>query len=409
MLRLGRSSGGGASHALRSAVARAAPRVPRRHRSAGLVGLPNVGKSTLMNALTGKQMAAAENYPFTTIEPNHASVTVPDPLLQRLGAAAGARRTVLSTVEFTDVAGLVRGASSGEGLGNKFLGNVRACAVILHVIRCYEDEDVLHVSSRVDPTDDMDAIETELVLADLQTVERRLAAAAKKRADRPELVRVLERCFEVLNDGRPLREAGIVDVDGGAAGHAELSAREADELRTLQLLTAKPVVYVCNVGEEDAATGNELSREVERVAAEQRGGQRCVTISAALEEDATREAEALDGGALEYLELVAGLERTGLDRVIAETAEVLGVHPFYTVGEQEARSWMVRRGTTAVDAAAKIHSDIARAFIRAEVVRPDDLLELGTMEACRKAGRASLEGKDYVVQQADCIEFRHNG
>lgn len=359
-------------------------------RSAGIIGLPNVGKSCLFNGLTQSQRALSANYPFATIDPQTATVAVPDPLLERLGERVGAKRCVHSQVEITDIAGLVAGASQGAGLGNKFLANVADVECLLHVARCFEDDDVVHVSSRVRPSEDIGVIETELVLADLQKVDRRLAAARKKKgpaAPPPAALRALESALDWLNEGRPLRER----EDGGRDEH----------LRELRLLTTKPVVYVCNVSPDDAAAGCDMSREVEEIAA--RSSAPCVVVSALLEEDAAREDDPA-----EYRELMAGVTFTGIESLVGATARALGVQPFYTVGEQEARSWTVLRGTRAEDAAAVIHSDIKRGFIRAEIVRPDVVLELGSMEAARKAGRAALEGREYVMQPEDIVEFRFN-
>ena len=355
----------------------------------GIVGLPNVGKSTLYNALTSAA-AAAENYPFCTIEPNVGVVPVPDPRLDRIAAIARPERTVPATMEFVDIAGLVAGASNGEGLGNRFLGSVRETRAIAHVVRCFESGDVAHVSGRVSPLDDIEIIETELLLADLEQVERARERAAKaaKAGGKDARAReaLMARAHAHLAEGRPVR-------------HLDTTAEEASTLATLFPLTAKPVLYVANVA-EDGFGPNPLAEAVEAKARAE--GAAAVRVSAAVEAelvglDETERAE--------YLAAI-GVEEPGLDRVVHAAYRLLGLQTFFTTGPKEARAWTLRCGSTAVQAAGAIHSDFERGFIRAEVVAYDDYVALGGEPGAKSAGRWRLEGRDYVVAEGDVVRIR---
>ncbi len=360
----------------------------------GIVGLPNVGKSTLFNALTSTQAAEQANYPFCTIEPNTGRVGVPDPRLATLARLGGSAKVIATQLEFVDIAGLVRGASKGEGLGNQFLGHIREVDAILHVLRCFEG-DVTHVDGSVDPVRDAETVETELMLADMESLERRLQAVAKRRrgGDREAVGEqaLMERALAALTDGRPARTA-LPDTPDEAAA-----------FRRLQLVTAKPVLYVCNVDEDSAASGNALSARVDVMAAGSDAGS--VVISAAIEaevallEDADEKQAFLDS---------LGLAEPGLNRVIRAGYSLLDLVTFFTVGPKEARAWTVTRGATAPEAAGAIHSDFQRGFIRAETVDTDTFIALGGEQACKDAGRMRQEGKDYVVRDGDIFHFRFN-
>jgi GTP-binding protein YchF len=360
----------------------------------GIVGLPNVGKSTLFNALTETAAAQAANYPFCTIEPNVGRVAVPDERLDRIRAIAGSAQEIETQIEFVDIAGLVRGASQGEGLGNQFLANIREVDAIVHVLRCFEGGDVTHVEGRVDPIADADTVETELMLADLDSLERRVPNLVKKaqQGDKEAKVEasVLGQALDLLRASKPARLTVPKD-------HEEEKA-----LQRAQLLTAKPVLYVCNVDEGDAANGNALSARVfEKAAAE---GARAVVVSAAIEaEIATLPAEERDGFLADL-----GLEETGLSRVIRAGYELLGLITFFTAGPKEARAWTVHRGARAPEAAGEIHTDFERGFIRAETIAYDDFVQFGGEAGARDAGKLRSEGKDYVVQDGDVLLFRFN-
>ena len=357
----------------------------------GIVGLPNVGKSTLFNALTETAAAQAANYPFCTIEPNVGEVAVPDGRLETLAGLAKSATIVPTRLTFVDIAGLVRGASKGEGLGNQFLANIREVDAIAHVVRCFEDTDVTHVEGRIEPVADIETVETELMLADLDSLERRVDALAKKAKggdkEAKEILDLINRALVLLREGKPAR----------------LVERKPDEERAfhmLGLLTALPVLYVCNVEEASAAEGNAFSRQVEaRAKAE---GAAVVVISAKIESEI---AVLSRGERSEYLAAV-GLDEAGLDRLIRAGYGLLDLVTFFTVGPKETRAWTVTRGAKAPQAAGVIHTDFERGFIRAETIAYEDYVACGGEAGARDAGKLRLEGKDYVVQDGDVMHFR---
>lgn len=359
----------------------------------GIVGLPNVGKSTLFNALTRTAAAQAANFPFCTIEPNVGEVAVPDARLETLAAIAGSKQIIPTRITFVDIAGLVKGASKGEGLGNQFLANIREVDAIAHVLRCFEDGDITHVEGRIDPLADADTIETELMIADMESVERRLANLSRKLKggdkEAVEQDRLLRAAQAALNDGRPARTVKVAEED-----------RRLWE--QLQLLTAKPVLYVCNVAEEEAATGNALTAKVaEKAAAE---GAASVVISARIEEEISQlSAEE----AAEFLGAI-GLEEAGLDRLIRAAYGLLGLQTYFTVGPKEARAWTITKGTLAPQAAGVIHGDFERGFIRAETIAYDDYVAGKGEAGAREAGKFRVEGKTYEVQDGDVLHFLFN-
>jgi ribosome-binding ATPase len=360
----------------------------------GIVGLPNVGKSTLFNALTETAAAQAANYPFCTIEPNVGRVAVPDPRLDKIREIAKSAQEIETQIEFVDIAGLVRGASKGEGLGNQFLANIREVDAIVHVLRCFEGGDVTHVEGRVDPIADAETVETELMIADLESLERRVPTLVKKaqQGDKEAKVEasVLGQALELLRASKAARRVQPKD------------AEEAKALQRAQLLTAKPVLYVCNVDEGDAANGNVLSEQVFRKAAAE--GAQAVVISAAIEaEIATLPPEERDAFLTDL-----GLHETGLTRMIHAAYALLGLITFYTAGPKESRAWTVHRGAKAPEAAGEIHTDFERGFIRAETISYDDYIKFGGEAGARDAGKLRSEGKDYVVQDGDVMLFRFN-
>jgi GTP-binding protein YchF len=360
----------------------------------GIVGLPNVGKSTLFNALTETQAAQAANYPFCTIEPNVGNVGVPDPRLDKLAAIAGSQKIIPTQLGFVDIAGLVRGASKGEGLGNQFLGNIREVDAIVHVLRCFENDDIQHVDNKVDPISDAETVETELMLSDLESLEKRVPAAQKKANSGDKeaklMASVLGQALDLLRQGKPARLT---------------EPKDEEELRVFQqaqLLTAKPVLYVCNVDEDCAANGNALSAKVfEKAKAE---GAEAVIVSAAIESDLV----GMDGEErLAFLEEM-GLHETGLNRVIRAGYELLHLITFFTVGPKEARAWTVHKGAHAPQAAGEIHTDFERGFIRSETIAYDDYIALGGEAGARDAGKLRQEGKEYIVKDGDVLHFRFN-
>jgi GTP-binding protein YchF len=357
----------------------------------GIVGLPNVGKSTLFNALTETAAAQAANYPFCTIEPNVGEVAVPDRRLETLAALAKSAEIVPTRLAFVDIAGLVRGASKGEGLGNQFLGNIREVDAIVHVVRCFEDTDVTHVEGRIDPVADIETVETELMLADLDSLERRVDALSKKAKggdkEAKDSLDLINRALALLRDGKPARLV-------------ERKAEEEKAFHMLGLLTSLPVLYVCNVDEAAAASGNEFSRKVEARATQE--GAAAIVISAKIEaEIAVLSRDERN----EYLAAV-GLKQAGLDRLIGAGYALLHLVTFFTAGPKEARAWTVTRGTKAPAAAGVIHTDFERGFIRAETIAHDDYVACGGEAGARDAGKMRLEGKDYVVQDGDVMHFR---
>jgi len=360
----------------------------------GIVGLPNVGKSTLFNALTQTQAAQAANYPFCTIEPNVGQVGVPDPRLDKLVDIGKSAKKIETQLAFVDIAGLVRGASTGEGLGNQFLGNIREVDAIVHVLRCFEDGDVTHVEGKVDPVADAETVETELMLSDLESLEKRVPALLKKSQqgdkDAKAAASVLGKALELLRTGKPARLVVPGDPE------------EARHFAQAQLLTAKPVLYVCNVDEGAAAEGNALSARVSDKAAAE--GAQAVVVSAAIEaEIATMPPE----DRVEFLSDL-GLTETGLARVIRAGYELLDLITFFTCGPKEARAWTIPKGATAPNAAGAIHSDFERGFIRAETIAFDDYVAFGGESGAREAGKLRSEGKDYVVADGDVLLFRFN-
>ena len=359
----------------------------------GIVGLPNVGKSTLFNALTQTAAAQAANYPFCTIEPNVGEVAVPDPRLDELARIAGSKQIIPTRLTFVDIAGLVRGASKGEGLGNQFLANIRECDAIAHVVRCFEDGDVTHVEGGVDPVRDIETIETELMLADLDSLEKRVVAAEKKAKggdkEAKELLDLMRRCLELLREGQPARLV-------------EIKPEERAALAGLGLLSSKPVLYVCNVEEAAATDGNGNSAKVLTRAAEE--GAAAVVVSAKIESEI---AVLPAGEQADYLEAV-GLSEPGLNRVIRAGYDLLHLITYFTVGPKEARAWTIEKGTRAPAAAGVIHTDFEKGFIRAETIAYEDYVKLNGEAGARENGKLRLEGKDYVVADGDVMHFRFN-
>ncbi|HRC25812.1 MAG TPA: redox-regulated ATPase YchF [Alphaproteobacteria bacterium] len=360
----------------------------------GIVGLPNVGKSTLFNALTATAAAQAANFPFCTIEPNVGRVAVPDERLDKIAAIAKSAKIVPTQLEFVDIAGLVRGASKGEGLGNQFLANIRETDAIIHVLRCFDDPDIVHVEGSVDPVRDAETVETELLIADLESVEKQIRTIEKKAksGDKDSRIQLdlLDRVQKALADGRPAR-----DID--------LSEEERKPFRMLQLLSAKPVLYVCNVREADASTGNEWSARVDRMAESKKSGH--VVICAEIESQIAQLGD--ESEKKEFLDSL-GLAETGLNKIIRAGYGLLGLLTYFTAGPKEARAWTVRAGAKAPEAAGCIHSDFERGFIRAEVISYADYIGYNGEHGAKEAGKARQEGKDYTVHDGDIMLFRFN-
>ncbi|MCH8465517.1 MAG: redox-regulated ATPase YchF [Roseinatronobacter sp.] len=359
----------------------------------GIVGLPNVGKSTLFNALTRTAAAQAANFPFCTIEPNVGDVAVPDARLQKLATIAKSREVIPTRMTFVDIAGLVRGASKGEGLGNQFLANIREVDAIAHVLRCFEDDDVTHVEGKIDPVADAETIETELMIADMDSIEKRLANLSRKirggEKDAVEQDALLRRALAALEAGKPARTVAVSD-------------EERKQWRMLQLLTSKPVLYVCNVEESASAKGNTLSARVAEMAAAQ--GAAHVVISARIEEEISQ----LDAEEAEMFLSEMGLEEPGLDRLIRAGYALLGLQTYFTVGPKEARAWTIAAGTLAPQAAGVIHGDFERGFIRAETVAYDDYITHNGEAGAKEAGKFRVEGKTYEVKDGDVLHFLFN-
>ena len=359
----------------------------------GIVGLPNVGKSTLFNALTKTASAQAANFPFCTIEPNIGDVAVPDTRLNELARIAGSAQSIPARLSFVDIAGLVRGASKGEGLGNQFLANIREVDAIAHVVRCFEDGDITHVEGKIDPVADADTVETELMLADLESLEKREANLRKKSSAKDkqsiEELELVELALAELREGRPARKADIPED-------------QMQAFKNLQLITSKPVIYVCNVEEDAAETGNSLSAKMQEKAAAE--GAEAVVISARIEEEL---AQLDDSERLEYLESL-GLSEPGLNRLIRQGYDLLELITYFTAGPKEARAWTISKGMTAPQAAGVIHTDFERGFIKAETIAYDDYTSHNGEAGAREVGRLRQEGKEYLVKDGDVLLFRFN-
>ena len=360
---------------------------------AGIVGLPNVGKSTMFNALVANAKADAANFPFCTIEPNVGVVSVPDSRLDVLAKLSNSQKIVPTRIEFVDIAGLVKGASKGEGLGNQFLSNIREVDAIVHMVRCFDDDDIIHVSGSVDPVRDIEEINLELVLADLSQIERRVAKQRKSAKSNPDVrveVELLERIAVVLNDGQSVRSM-------------DLSEEEELIIKPLGLLSNKPIIYATNVSEDDLASGNDWVEQVREFAKDEDA--KVVVVSAQVESELVELSEEETKDFLEAL----GVEEGGLKSLIRATYDLLGLRTYLTTGETESRAWTIIAGMKAPQAAAVIHTDFEKKFIKAETISYEDLIETGSRSAAREKGLLRLEGKDYIVQEGDVIEFRVGG
>ncbi len=360
----------------------------------GIVGLPNVGKSTLFNALTATAAAQAANFPFCTIEPNVGKVGVPDDRLDKIAQIVNPAKVVPTQLEFVDIAGLVKGASKGEGLGNQFLANIRETDAIIHVLRCFEDSDITHVDGSVDPVRDAETIETELMLADLESVSKQAESMAKKARG--------DKALAAQHDFA-LKVKAVLE-EGKSARTIEPSGEEEEKwMHELHMLTAKPILYVCNVNEEDAASGNDLIKKVEEMAAAQGSG--AVTICAAIEAEIAQFDTQEDKD--EFLKDM-GLEEPGLNKIIRAGYDLLGLQTYFTAGPKEVKAWTVRKNASAPEAAGVIHTDFQKGFIKAEVISFEDYIALGGEGPAKEAGKMRQEGKDYIVQDGDIILFRFN-
>ncbi len=359
---------------------------------AGIVGLPNVGKSTLFNALVANAKAQAANFPFCTIEPNVGIVAVPDQRLETLAKISSSAELVPARVEFVDIAGLVQGASQGEGLGNQFLANIREVDAIVHVVRCFEDDDIIHVSGSVDPVRDIEVINLELALSDLAQIERRIERARKQARTNKDIqieLEALEKLTPVLNEGKPARQVTLTE-------------EQEAMIKPLGLLTQKPIIYATNVSEEDLATGNQWVEQVRQIAAQEEA--QVVVISAQVESELV---ELPEEERAEFLESL-GVEEGGLKSLIRATYELLGLRTYFTSGPKETRAWTIHAGMLAPQAAGVIHTDFERGFIRAETVGYQDLVTCGSMAAAKEKGLVRSEGKEYTVQEGDVMLFRFN-
>ncbi|MGZ9096857.1 MAG: redox-regulated ATPase YchF [Micavibrio sp.] len=360
----------------------------------GIIGLPNVGKSTLFNALTATAAAQAANFPFCTIEPNVGRVALPDPRLDAIAKLGGSQKIVPTQLEFVDIAGLVKGASKGEGLGNQFLANIRETDAVIHVLRCFDDPNIIHVEGSVDPVRDAETVETELMLADMDSVERQINTVSKKaksgEKESKALLTLLEKIKVALDAGRPARTV-------------EIDEDERKAFRMLALMSSKPVLYVLNVSEDDAATGNEWTKKAEAMAKAQ--GAQSVIISAAIESEIAQLPS--EEEKKEFLSTI-GLDEPGLNKIIRAGYNLLGLQTYFTVGPKEARAWTVRKKAKAPEAAGAIHTDFERGFIRAEVIAFGDFVALGGEQGAKDAGKMRQEGKEYVVQDGDIMLFRFN-